>query len=522
LTLFWTILSPLTMGVTNAQSRFSGKVLGVDAGDTIRVQLTTLVMTVRLHGVECPDTPEALFEKAKAFTAQRVAHKVVVVEVRGTGPKQTVYGEVYPESGGSLNRELIRLGLATWARAYAPDRNDLERLEQEARERKQGLWGDPSGKDIALPSPEEESTPTPSPTPSPSPTSEPTSAPTASAVLLPSLPTMPPAATVATPPRTSPPVASSAEIGPLPSVPLVMGITFLLFTIGMAVALRVAPGGQEGSLLAQVLLGALGGLGVSLVCPIFLELLFGKIPLDAPALLTLLFLPLIALSLLMATRFYGKEQRLRSIPTFDIAQLPEGGLVRISGRTSAPQGVIYSDVGRIPGIYVQEKSFRYQVDTRNPAHPLRWYPRHHRLNAADFLLTDETGSIFVETSKATFHALRVARFYNDIPVERFFEQSYSGDLRSEVFFIPAEANVTVWGRCFTTASPFAGTAEKRIGLDLLSDTLIVVEEKPSRIFTHRPLFGLFLMLVAALLAFVVILCLVTPDTITRLLPGAGS
>ena len=304
--------------------------------------------------------------------------------------------------------------------------------------------------------------------------------------------------------------------------PLVfLTIVFLCSTLALTAVQRFLLGGHSGSLLAQIAVNGLASGGVVLLLPLIFVLLSGKFSLDVPTLLTTILSLLIVLCLFLAERLYRRERVLRTTLPTDIAHLPDSGFVRVSGRTSAPQGVVASDVGKIPGIYVREHSFRYQADIHRSSGTPRWYPRHHRLQTADFLITDETGSILVEASKATFYPLRVARFYNDIPVEEFFEDSYSGDLRTEVFFIPAEANVTVWGRCFETSSPFPGTAERRIGLDVLSDTLIVVEENPGRLFTHRPLFGLLLTLTAVLLSFGVILCVIAPGIVTHLLSGGG-
>ena len=46
------------------------------------------------------------------------------------------------QDGRSLNRELVRAGLAWWYRQYAKKDADLARLEKEAREAKLGLWAD--------------------------------------------------------------------------------------------------------------------------------------------------------------------------------------------------------------------------------------------------------------------------------------------------------------------------------------------------------------------------------------------
>jgi hypothetical protein len=195
----------------------------------------------------------------------------------------------------------------------------------------------------------------------------------------------------------------------------------------------------------------------------------------------------------------------------------------LSGRTSTPQGAVASSVGNIPGIYIHERSFRFEAEGGRHGKNARyhWVLLYDETHTADFLLTDETGSVLVETAQGVFHPLRVARFYNDIPVEQFFAESYNGDVRTEVFFIPPEANVTVWGRFYITATPLAEKKERRIGHDLLTETLLIVEENPGRVFTHRPLISLLLTLLAAVLSFGAIVCIVAPATVMHLLSGGA-
>jgi len=44
--------------------------------------------------------------------------------------------------GRNLNQELVRAGLAWWYRQYARGDGALERLEDEARAARRGLWAD--------------------------------------------------------------------------------------------------------------------------------------------------------------------------------------------------------------------------------------------------------------------------------------------------------------------------------------------------------------------------------------------
>lgn len=46
--------------------------------------------------------------------------------------------------GRDLNQELVRSGMAWWYRKYAASDKTLEKLEDEARSEKIGLWSDPN------------------------------------------------------------------------------------------------------------------------------------------------------------------------------------------------------------------------------------------------------------------------------------------------------------------------------------------------------------------------------------------
>jgi len=51
--------------------------------------------------------------------------------------------EVILPDSRSLNRELVRAGMAWWYRQYARNDTPLAQLEAEAKAAKRGLWSDP-------------------------------------------------------------------------------------------------------------------------------------------------------------------------------------------------------------------------------------------------------------------------------------------------------------------------------------------------------------------------------------------
>ncbi len=121
---------------------WAGKVVGVSDGDTISVLKGHRTEKIRLFGIDCPESDQDFGTKARKFTAKMVFGKVV--EVMPVG--DVSYGRTVAWvniDGQSLNKELVRNGLAWWYRRHAENETELELLEAEAREQRIGLWSHP-------------------------------------------------------------------------------------------------------------------------------------------------------------------------------------------------------------------------------------------------------------------------------------------------------------------------------------------------------------------------------------------
>lgn len=140
----------LILTVSPALGRsFTGKVVKVADGDTITVLHDQQTTRVRLSEIDCPETahgknkPAQPFGMAaKRFVLDKAAQKIVTINVITTDRYGRTIGEVILPSGQSLNRELVKVGLAWWYRAYSKDPK-LGFLEQDARMAKRGLWSEP-------------------------------------------------------------------------------------------------------------------------------------------------------------------------------------------------------------------------------------------------------------------------------------------------------------------------------------------------------------------------------------------
>ena len=136
----WLALWALLAGSAAAEE-FTGRVVGVTDGDTIKVLRANHPETVRLLGVDAPEKRQAYGDRAKRFTADLVFDRTVTVRTTGRDRNGRLLGEVVLPDGRSLNQELVRAGYAWWFRKYSRDVR-LARLEEEARQSRRGLWAD--------------------------------------------------------------------------------------------------------------------------------------------------------------------------------------------------------------------------------------------------------------------------------------------------------------------------------------------------------------------------------------------
>lgn len=474
-----------------ARDVFSGHVVAVTAGDTLDVKVGGgWTVTVRLHGIECPDKPRALRETVTRYTARLTLDTDVRVEVRGTATRSVVYGEVYPAGGqDSVNVRLARVGLARWASVYAPDRTDIRAAADGAQRERRGIWGANDGANIVLPPSASEAqkaraeaqkaqaTPTPRAiaTPAPRVVTSPHPAPK---------PNKRDKTNKPHPPTHRPTVPTASPSAPLflpaPFVGALVGFAAalaLLFVYALVRALPPTPPRFVALALVAICFGGVGALLAALPTPALSSLLSSPsrgvagIALPAACLL-----PATGLLLLRAgIRRLRDASRLRGAAVDPRAAAP--GFVKLNGTARSVAGELAaSDVGNLPGLFVRETTARYTAETthgkRLPAP--RWQTLRDTMLAVDFELFstagDGTGSAVVlaaqddDVLRATVPArwlpYHVARFYNEIPAAVWQAKPYEGDTRTEVYFVPDGATLTVWGEI---APPTAANQPPQIG-----------------------------------------------------------
>ena len=123
---------------------WTGKVVGVTDGDTIKVLNEGKEVKIRLYGIDCPEKGQAFSRKAKQFTSDMVFGKEVEVKQMDTDR----YGRTVAMMAIDkqfLNEELVKAGLAWVYPRYCNETicNVWHNIQIKAKMEKQGLWADP-------------------------------------------------------------------------------------------------------------------------------------------------------------------------------------------------------------------------------------------------------------------------------------------------------------------------------------------------------------------------------------------
>ncbi|MHB0959288.1 MAG: thermonuclease family protein [Pirellulaceae bacterium] len=120
--------------------QFTGKVIAVTDGDTIKVLVNREPITVRLEGIDAPESRQSFGTKSKQALAKLVAGKTVTVRKTGTDQYGRTLGVVIV-GDVNANAKLVDDGWAWHFKKYRSDER-LAKLEEAARTAKRGLWTD--------------------------------------------------------------------------------------------------------------------------------------------------------------------------------------------------------------------------------------------------------------------------------------------------------------------------------------------------------------------------------------------
>jgi micrococcal nuclease len=125
-----------------ALSSWTGKVVSVTDGDTIKVMHEGKAVKIRLYGIDAPEKKQPWGNKSKQFTSNLAFNKKVTVHPVSSDRYGRTIARITLPDGKDLGQELVRNGLAWWYRQYAMKDDILPSLESEARSKGRGLWSD--------------------------------------------------------------------------------------------------------------------------------------------------------------------------------------------------------------------------------------------------------------------------------------------------------------------------------------------------------------------------------------------
>jgi endonuclease YncB( thermonuclease family) len=130
-----------------AQS-LSGSVLSVGDGDTIRMQSSSGVKTIRLACIDTPETSQSPYgaEARKQLASLLPVGSAIAVKIKATDRYGRSVGEI-TRNGKNINQALVASGAAFvyWQYIQGCDRQTYSRLENEARLKAKGVWSVKNG-----------------------------------------------------------------------------------------------------------------------------------------------------------------------------------------------------------------------------------------------------------------------------------------------------------------------------------------------------------------------------------------
>ena len=122
-----------------ASETFTGRVVGVADGDTIKVIHEGRAQAIRLHCIDSPEFKQPFGRTAKQLTSSLTFGHDVRVVVKTRDRYRRLVAEVFLPHGKLLNHELVKSGGAWVYVKYCRNEGYYD-VERNARERRIGLW----------------------------------------------------------------------------------------------------------------------------------------------------------------------------------------------------------------------------------------------------------------------------------------------------------------------------------------------------------------------------------------------
>lgn len=121
------------------------KVVGITDGDTlVALDANNTQAKIRLNGVDAPESTQAFGSRAKQFASDLCFGQQVTLKLVDEDRYGRFVADVILSDGRNLNHELVRAGMAWWYEEYAKGDTTLQKLQEEAKSQKVGLWSEPN------------------------------------------------------------------------------------------------------------------------------------------------------------------------------------------------------------------------------------------------------------------------------------------------------------------------------------------------------------------------------------------
>lgn len=131
--------------ISACEADASARVIGISDGDSIVILTADKTQhRIRLWGIDAPETGQEFGSRAKQTASGLAFGKTVKILPRDKDRYGRTVAEVILPDGRSMNREMVRQGMAWWYRQFAPHDAELAGLEAAAKAALLGLWGQPN------------------------------------------------------------------------------------------------------------------------------------------------------------------------------------------------------------------------------------------------------------------------------------------------------------------------------------------------------------------------------------------
>jgi endonuclease YncB( thermonuclease family) len=120
----------------------TGEIVSITDGDTAKILVGKEQVTIRLEGIDAPESNQSFGKKSKEALAALIFGKTVEVKKTGEDRYGRSLGFIFVEDI-DVNAQMIEDGWAWHFKKYN-DEQRLAELEEEAKAEKRGLWADPN------------------------------------------------------------------------------------------------------------------------------------------------------------------------------------------------------------------------------------------------------------------------------------------------------------------------------------------------------------------------------------------